>query len=73
MTEEQKKRAEQKKRDDPPGSDDPASSSDFSFISILLEETNMHVVFPKLKDIYAKPSQIVSSAERDIQRHHTHC
>ena len=75
MTEEQKKRAFEKFyvltiiSDEPPCSEDPASSSGFPFISISPEETNvLHVPFPKLKSIYAKANQILSSAESDIHR-----
>ena len=75
MTEEQKKRAFEKfyvltiSSDEPPCSEDPASFLEFSFISISLDKTNiLHVPFPKVKNIFAKASRIISSAESDIHR-----
>ena len=73
MTEEQKQRAFEKfcaiTSDEPPCFEDSASSLVFFFISISLEETNiLHVLFPKLKDIFTKANQILSSAESDIHQ-----
>ena len=55
--------------DKPPCSRDPASSLDSSFSSISPEERDiLHVPFPKLKDIFTKANQILSSAESDIHQ-----